>query len=138
MQGGHIDCAAGARLVHTKILMVSSAALMAVIGLGMSFMPQEVLGMHGTVPDNATVLLVQMAGAVYLGFAYLNFMARGILIGGIYARPVALGNFLHFVMVAITLSKAAAVFAVLPLAISAAVFSLFAIWFGAVLFKPPV
>ena len=123
--------------MHTKILMISSAALMAVIGLGMSFMPQEILGMHGSVADNATVLLVQMAGAVYLGFAMLNWMARGILIGGIYARPVALGNFLHFMMVAITLTKAAAAFAVLPLAISAAVFSVFAIWFGAVLFKPP-
>ena len=94
--------------------------------------------MHGSAPDNATVLLVQMAGAVYLGFAMLNWMARGILIGGIYARPVALGNFLHFVMVAITLTKAAIAFAVLPLAISAAVFSGFGIWFGLVLFKPPL
>jgi hypothetical protein len=118
--------------------MIASAALMAVMGLGMSFMPQEVLGMHGTVPDNATVLLVQMAGAVYLGFAMLNWMARGILIGGVYARPVAAGNFLHFVMVAITLIKAAVAFAVVPLAISAAVFSVFAIWFGIVMFKPPL
>jgi hypothetical protein len=118
--------------------MILSAALLAVIGLGMSFMPQEVLGMHGTVPDNATVLLVQMAGAVYLGFAMLNWMARGILIGGIYAKPVAAGNFLHFMMVAITLIKAAVAFAVVPLAISAAVFSVFAIWFGIVMFKPPL
>ena len=118
--------------------MILSAALLAVMGLGMSFMPQEVLGMHGTVPDNATVLLVQMAGAVYLGFAMLNWMARGILIGGVYAKPVAAGNFLHFVMVAITLIKAALAFAVVPLAISAAVFSVFAIWFGIVMFKPPL
>lgn len=124
--------------MHTRVLMILSAALLAVMGLGMSFMPQEVLGMHGTVPDNATVLLVQMAGAVYLGFAMLNWMARGILIGGIYAKPVAAGNFLHFVMVAITLIKAAVAFAVVPLAISAAVFSVFAIWFGIVMFKPPV
>jgi hypothetical protein len=124
--------------MHTRVLMIASAALLAVMGLGMSFMPQEVLGMHGTVPDNATVLLVQMAGAVYLGFAMLNWMARGILMGGIYAKPVAAGNFLHFVMVAITLIKAAMAFAVVPLAISAGVFSIFAIWFGIVMFKPPV
>lgn len=124
--------------MHTRVLMIASAALLAVMGLGMSFMPQEVLGMHGTVPDNATVLLVQMAGAVYLGFAMLNWMARGILMGGIYAKPVAAGNFLHFVMVAITLIKAAMAFAVVPLAISAGVFSVFAIWFGIVMFKPPV
>jgi len=124
--------------MHTTILMISSAALMAVIGLAASFMPQEVLGLHGTVPDNATVLFVQMAGAVYLGFAMLNWMARGILIGGIYARPVAAGNFLHFVMVAITLIKAALAFRAVPLMISAAVFSVFAIWFGLVLFRPPL
>ena len=124
--------------MHTTTLMIVSAALMAVIGLAASFAPQELLGLHGTVPDNATVLLVQMAGALYLGFAMLNWMARGILIGGIYARPVAAGNFLHFVMVAITLAKAALAFRAVPLVISAAVFSVFAIWFGLVLFRPPL
>ena len=124
--------------MHTRVLMIASAALMAVIGLAASFKPQAVLGLHGTVPDNATVLFVQMAGAVYLGFAMLNWAARGILIGGIYARPVALGNFLHFTMVAITLIQAAIAFAAIELAISAAVFSVFSIWFGLVLFKPPV
>lgn len=111
---------------------------MAIIGLAFSFLPQEVLGLHGTVPDNATVLLIQMAGAAYLGFALLNWSARGILIGGIYARPVAVGNFLHFVMVAISLIKAAITFGAVPLMISAAVFSVFAIWFGLVAFRSPV
>ena len=124
--------------MHTRVLMIASAALMAVIGFAASFKPQAVLGLHGTVPDNATVLFVQMAGAVYLGFAMLNWAARGILIGGIYARPVALGNFLHFTMVAITLIQAAIAFGAVELAISAGVFSVFSIWFGLVLFKPPV
>ncbi len=124
--------------MHTRVLMSLSAAFMAMIGLAFSFMPQEVLGMHGTIPDNATVLLIQMAGAAYLGFAMLNWQARGILIGGIYAKPVAVGNFLHFAMVAISLIKAAFAFAAVPLMFSAAVFSAFAIWFGLVVFKPPV
>ena len=124
--------------MHTRILMILSAAFMAIIGLAFSFTPQEVLGLHGTAPDTATVMLLQMGGAVYLGFAVLNWTARGILLGGIYAKPVAAGNFLHFVMVAIMLIKAAVEFLVLPLAISAAVFSAFAIWFGIVMFKPPV
>ena len=123
--------------MHTRILMMASAVLMAIIGVAASFFPQELLGLHGTVPDNATVLFVQMAGAVYLGFAMLNWSAKGILIGGIYARPVAAGNFLHFVMVAITLIKAAISFGAVELAFSAAVFSVFAIWFGLVMFKPP-
>jgi hypothetical protein len=123
--------------MHSRILMMTSAAFLAVLGLATSYMPQEVLGLHGTVPDTPTLLLVQMMGALYLGFAILNWTARGILIGGIYARPVALGNFLHFAMVAVMLIKAAIVHGVVPLAISATVFSVFAIWFGLVLFKPP-
>jgi len=124
--------------MHTRVLMILSAAFMAIIGLAFSFMPQEVLGMHGTVPDNATVLLIQMAGAAYFGFAMLNWAARGVLIGGIYARPVAIGNFTHFAMVAIALTKAAIAFGAVPLMISAAVYSAFAIWFGLVVFRPPV
>ncbi len=123
--------------MHSRALMIASAAFLAVLGFATSFMPQEVLELHGTVLDTPTLLLVQMTGALYLGFAILNWTARGVLIGGIYARPVALGNFLHFAMVAALLIKAAIVHGVIPLAISATVFSVFAIWFGLVLFRPP-
>ena len=123
--------------MHSRILMSISAVFLAMLGLATSYMPDRVLGLHGTVPDMPTLLLVQMAGALYLGFAILNWTARGILIGGIYARPVALGNFLHFAMVSVMLIKAAIVHGVVQLAISATVFSVFAIWFGLVLFRPP-
>lgn len=123
--------------VHSRVLMSTSAVFLAMLGLATSYMPDRVLGLHGTVPDTATMLFVQMAGALYLGFAILNWTARGILIGGIYARPVSLGNFLHFAMVSVMLIKAAIVHGVMQLAISATVFSVFAIWFGLVLFRPP-
>lgn len=116
---------------------MSSAIFLALLGLVTSFGPEEVLRTHGTVPDNATLLLVQMMGALYLGFAILNWMARGVIIGGIYARPLALGNFLHFGMVGMMLSKAAIVHGAVQLATSALVFSIFAIWFGVVSFKHP-
>ena len=122
--------------MYTRALMSISAVFMALLGLGTLFAPAEVLGMHDTPPDNATMLLIQMMGALYLGFAILNWTARGVLIGGIYSRPVALGNFWHFLVVSLLLIKAAIVFKVLPLAISAAVFSAFAAWFGLVMFRP--
>lgn len=123
--------------MHSRVLMSTSAVFLAVLGFATSYMPDKVLGIHGSVPDMPTLLLVQMAGALYLGFAILNWTARGVLIGGIYARPVALGNFLHFAMVSVMLIKAAIVHGVVQLAISATVFSVFAIWFGLVLFRPP-
>jgi hypothetical protein len=118
--------------------MMLSAVFMALLGLLTSYWPDKVLETHGTVPDNTTLLLLQMMGALYLGFAILNWTARGVLIGGIYARPLALGNFLHFAMVGVMLAKAAITHGVVQLATSAVVFSGFAIWFGIVLFTSPV
>ena len=124
--------------MNTKILMMLSAVFLALLGLLTSYWPDKVLETHGTVPDNTTLLLLQMMGALYLGFAILNWTARGVLIGGIYARPLALGNFLHFAMVGVMLAKAAISHGVIQLASSAFVFSGFAIWFGIVLFTSPV
>lgn len=124
--------------MKTRLLMMLSAIILALLGLVTSYFPEKVLETHGTVPDNATLLLIQMMGALYLGFAILNWTARGVLIGGIYARPLALGNFLHFAMVGVMLTKAAIAHGVVQLATSAAVFSAFAIWFGVVLFRSPV
>ena len=122
--------------MYTRALMSISALFMGLLGLGTLFAPGEILGVHGTTPDNATMLLIQMMGALYLGFAILNWTARGVLIGGIYSRPVAIGNFWHFLIVSLLLSKAAFVFAAWPLVISAVVFSIFAVWFGLVMFRP--
>lgn len=123
--------------MHTRILMSASALFMAVLGAVASFMPEEVLRYTGTVPAPLINSVVQAAGALYLGFAILDWLARGVLIGGIYARPLVLGNFLHFVTVAITLLKV--VYDVhLPLPITlAAIYTAFALWFGLVLFTHP-
>ena len=88
--------------------------------------------------EHMYMLLIQMMGALYVGFAVLNWTARGILIGGIYARPVAMANFMHFGIVTILLAKAAVKFGVFQLATSSAVFGAFAIGFAIVLFRPPV
>ena len=120
----------------TRALMMLSAIFMAVAGLVTSYFPDRVLETHGTVPDGPTMLLIQMMGALYLGFALLNWTARGVIMGGIYARPLALGNFLHFAMVTVMLAREAIDHMALPLAISSFVFGVFAVGFGVVLFRP--
>ena len=122
----------------TRWLMMLSAIFLAIAGLITSYFPDKVLETHNVVPNNTMLLLIQMMGALYLGFAILNWTARGVLMGGIYARPLALGNFLHFAMVAVMLARSAYDFGVVQLATSAAVFGAFAIGFGIALFRPPV
>ena len=91
--------------MNTKLLMVSSAIFMGIAGIAVSFFPQEILNHLNIDSNSPQVILMQITGALYLGFGLLNWTARGNLIGGIYSRPVSVGNLLHFTMVAIALIK---------------------------------
>ncbi len=123
----------------TKAVMVASAVVMLGLGLGASFAPQELLGAWGVAPLPVTVLLVQLAGALYIGFALMNWMAKEVLIGGIYSRPLALGNFAHFFVMAGALVKALiAGHHETPVWVGALVYVVFAWLFGQVVFGDPL
>lgn len=124
--------------MKTKWLMEASALLMALAGLAASFLPQELLGYAGLPADAVAQVAVQIAGALYLGFAMLNWMARANLIGGIYSRPVAVGNFSHFAIAAIALVKAAmAAQGQLAIVAAAVVYGVLALLFARVVFFHP-
>ena len=91
--------------MKTKLLMTSSALFCGIIGILLSFLPNEIAEYLSVEPTIITILFLQILGALYLGFGILNWMAKGTLIGGIYNRPIALGNLMHFVVGAITLVK---------------------------------
>jgi hypothetical protein len=124
--------------VGTRWLMLAAALWTGALGVGALFFPQELLA-HGRVEARTmAVLVAQAAGALYLGFAMLDWMARGNLIGGVYSRPVAVANFTHFGIGAITLLKLVAKGSAAPmLMVFAAVYPLFALAFGKVLFTHP-
>jgi hypothetical protein len=93
--------------MNTRLLMRASAVFLGVLGASATFLPQEILARAGTTTPGFSVVLVQMAGAAYLGLAMLNWMAQGNVIGGIYSRPVAICNLAHFTIAALALLKAA-------------------------------
>ena len=124
--------------MNTKLLMISSAVVLAFAGLAATFMPQEIMQHTGSAGAGLDVVIVQIAGAAYLGFAMLNWMARENVIGGIYSRPVAFGNFLHFLVAALAIVKVAlGPHGGTEIAIGAVVYVLFAAAFGVVLFTHP-
>ena len=92
---------------YPRLLMTTSALFLAALGLPCVFAPDIVLARFVTHSSTAAELVVQLAGALYFGFAALNWMSRGSLMGGIYGRPVTIGNLLHFVAGAFALVKAA-------------------------------
>lgn len=125
--------------MNTRLLLGSSAIVMGLGGVAASFLPQELLGWLGTAPTRELVVLVQLFGALLFAFAMVNWTAKGAAIGGIYGRPIALGNLTHFVIGALALLKSAMNGASDPIIIGAgAIYIGFAIAFGAALFRSPV
>lgn len=83
--------------------MTTSAVVLGATGILLTFMPQEVANfLHLT---GSTAIQFQITGALYFGFAMLNWTAKANLIGGIYSRPVCIGNFTHFLIGGLALLK---------------------------------
>jgi len=123
--------------MNTKQLMTASAITMGIAGLILTFLPGESARWMGLkdCPD----LLLQLAGALYVGFAMLNWTAKGNLIGGIYSKPVALGNYAHFFIGAFALLKMAIHEGTnWYLYIATTIYVLFAALFGFVSFSSPL
>jgi len=125
--------------MNTKLLMIASALVMGICGILLQFVPHEILNYFEVSSAGITPVFVQIAGALYLGFAAMNWMAKTVLIGGIYARPLAIGNFSHFIIGALALLKygfnTPNLWAVWAMAI---IYSIFAILFGIVFFTHPL
>lgn len=125
--------------MNTRLLLGSSAIVMGLGGVAASFLPQELVARLGTVPTREVTVLVQLFGALLFAFAMVNWTARGAAIGGIYGRPIALGNLTHFLIGALALLKSAMNGASDPIIIGAgAIYIGFAIAFGVAFFRSPV
>jgi len=125
--------------MNTKLLMISSALIMGVVGIFLEFVPHEVLNYFGSQSTGINPLLMQLTGALYLGFAMMNWMAKTVLIGGIYARPLAIGNFVHFLVGALALLKYGFSSSItVTIWILAIIYSLLAILFGIVFWTHPL
>jgi hypothetical protein len=88
-----------------KLVMTASAVAMAIAGLAGSFLPHELLRAGSIPAEGVLPVAVQLYAALLLGFAIVNWMAKDSLIGGIYNRPLAVGNLLHFASGALALLK---------------------------------
>lgn len=120
--------------------MTASALLLAIPGLLFTFMPAEILFYFNQASAKPVELLIQISGALYVGFAMLNWMTRTSVIGGIYNKPMVVANFSHFFIAAMALIKIMMADAGLPAWLWAvtAIYTIFAMCFGVLFMKNPV
>lgn len=125
--------------MRTNWLLVSSAVVMGSAGLAATFAPAELVRSLNLAPAVTAQVLVQLIGALYVGFAMVNWMARGSAIGGIYNRPLLLGNLAHFLVGGLALIKHVATGQrPAALVVATGVYLVFAVAFGRLLFTSPV
>jgi len=91
--------------LNTKYLMISCALFQGLMGIVLTFLPQEIADYMGIALNQLTILLLQILGSFYFGFAFLNWMSKDNLIGGIYRKPLVVGNLVHFLVSSLTLIK---------------------------------
>ncbi len=119
--------------------MSASALVLGLLGVLGSFAPDHVLAWLAAPATPVLLLTVQVLGALYLGFAALNWMTRHSLIGGIYSRPVVAGNLMHFLTAGLAMARLVAgapqLAGLWPLAMA---YAAFAAAFGVVLFRHPI
>ena len=121
--------------MNTKILMTSTSIFLGVAGLLALLAPQDLLAALGSPPTNPMPILVQLMGALYFSLALTNWTAKGNAIGGIYARPISLGNFAHFLVGALVLVRHQLSNGISPLLLVALiVYAVFAAVFGWLVF----
>lgn len=93
-------------MVNTKLLMPTSSLILGLAGTFTLFMPDVLLALFGTPKADPLSALIQLMGALYFSMAMMNWTAKDSAIGGIYARPVSLANFVHFFIGTLLLAKA--------------------------------
>lgn len=124
--------------MNTRLLLSASALVMGVAGIAASFLPEELLRALDLETTTLLPVLVQLLGALWFGFAMVNWTARGSLIGGIYNRAVAIGNLTHFVIGAFALVKVATATQDSRLWVLTVVYAIFAVAFALLFFGSPV
>ena len=82
--------------MNTKILMTTSSLILGLAGIFALFAPENLLTMLSAPIVNPLPTLIQLLGALYFSMSLINWTAKDSAIGGVYARPISLGNFSHF------------------------------------------
>jgi len=116
----------------------ASAAWLGTAGLALLFLSDQLLPL--TVPGYPRngVWLGQLLAAGWLGLASMNWLQRGLVLGGIYGRPLLLGNLtVHFVSASSVLGTIIRDVERMPLLVIAIPSSLLALAYARLLLRGP-
>jgi hypothetical protein len=89
----------------TKSVMTLNALFLFIIGALAVFNPFEIVSSTVQINHPSILMFIQISGALYVGFGFVNWLAKSLPIGGIYARPLCIGNFYHYFIATFSILK---------------------------------
>jgi threonine/homoserine/homoserine lactone efflux protein len=127
-------------MMNSKTVMTACSIILGATGIMLTFAPDMALLYLKMEKDSASMLLVQVIGGLYFGYSMLNWMTKGNLMGGIYNRPIAIGNFTHFLVAGLAIVKSLRSNPELPktLWVVGTIYMIFGLLFAAILFRHPI
>jgi hypothetical protein len=115
--------------------MEATAIVLGLAALLLIFAPELALAQLGAAPTAPVSVLAQLYGAALFGLALSSWIARTMLLGGIYGRAIVLGGFGHGLVGAFALLHALRSSSGHPAVwVAFAVYVVLALAFGALLF----
>lgn len=122
--------------MSSRLVLIASSVVLGLAGLGAVFVPQELLAALGVGAEPPLPVLAQLMGALYTALALANWTAKDSRFGGVYNRPLALGNLAHWFVGALVLLRAQfGASAALPLTVALVIYAVFAALFGWLIFR---
>ena len=93
--------------MSTKLLLAGAAVFQGLYGVALLFLPEALLGLFAvdSLDVRATTFFAQQFGTALLGLAAVNWIARASPVGGIYGRPLVVGNTTFFTANALLLLR---------------------------------
>ena len=119
-------------MLRGQFIVAAAAIYLLLVGALCLFLPEKVGAQFGA-GANAPLLLIQVLGSACLGLGLLDWVSRHSMVGGIYGRPLVIGNLVHFVCGALVFARSLMDAQTAMTWIGLAVYSVFAIAFGALL-----
>jgi hypothetical protein len=115
--------------------METIALVLGAAALALIFAPELVIARFAIEPGAGALLLGQLYGGALFGIAMTTWLARTMLLGGIYGRSIVVGGFAHALVGAFALAHVLR--APFANAFAWAVFTVYAalaVWFASLMF----
>ncbi len=119
--------------MNTKLIMNVSSFFLGIFGLAFLFAPEETINLLNIKIDQSYV--IQLMGSAFIALGIINWMARSIVLGGIYGRAIIVGNLLNYLTGSFVLIKNASNLISIVLL---CIYLIFTILFGFLLFSDPL